>query len=213
VGEGSFDRSTLGALSLFCWFNRIYRSHPMPHQLEGMKMAGHDGAAQRSMFRAMLIAAMVAVPICFLVYLNGFYRHGAATANFNGWSTGYGRETFERLANWLTAPKLPETGEKAATLFGFGLALLLGTLRRTYVGFPFHPLAYAVANSWGVMNLWLPIMIGSWCKALTLRGLGLSGYRKAIMVFFGLMLGEFAVGCSWTLYGLIRGIPTYDFWP
>jgi len=213
TGEGALDRTTLGALSIFYWFNRVYRSNPMAHQLEAMKMAGPDGAAQRAMFRAILLAAMIAVPLCFLVYLNGFYHYGAATAKFNGWATGYGSEMCRRLDGWLNSPKLPQTGEKGATVFGFGLAMLLAALRRRFVAFPFHPLGYAVANSWGVMNLWLPIMIGSWCKAFTLRGLGLSGYRKAIMLFFGLMLGEFAIGCSWTLYGLIRGIPTYDFWP
>ncbi len=213
VGERAFDRSTLGAFSIFYWFNRVYRSHPMPHQLEAMKMAGHDGTAQRQMFRAMLLAAMIAVPVCFLVYLDGFYHYGAATARFNYWATGYGSEMCRRLDGWLSSPKIPQAGEKGATVFGFALATLLAAARRRFVAFPFHPLGYAVANSWGVMNLWLPIMIGSWCKAFTLRGFGLSGYRRAIMLFFGLMLGEFAVGCSWTLYGLVRGVPTYDFWP
>lgn len=213
VGSGVFDRQTLGAFWLFYWFNRVYRSHPMPHQLEGMKAAGHDGRAQRSMFRAILIAGLVAVPVCFVVYLHGYYAWGASTAHINYWGVGYGRETFGKLERFLRSPQLPNTGEGMGTLFGFGFALALSALRRRFVGFPFHPLAYAVANSWGMANLWLPIMIGSICKAVTLRGFGLQGYRKAIMFFFGLMLGEFAVGCSWTLYGLARGIPTYDFWP
>lgn len=213
VGSGPFDQRTLGAFSMFYWFNRVYRSHPMPHQLEAMKMAGSDGRAQRSMFKAVLIAGMIAVPVCFWVYLHGFYHYGAATANFNQWSTGYGAEAFGKLENLLKTPRPPEVGDTLATGFGFAFALLLAALRRNFVGFPFHPLAYAVSNSWGVMNLWLPIMIGSWCKWGVLRGLGLQGYRKAIMFFFGLMLGEFAVGCTWTLYGLATGVPTYDFWP
>lgn len=213
VGTEPFDKQTLGAFSVFYWFNRVYRSHPMPHQMEAMKMAGTGGRAQKSMFRAILIAGMIAVPLCFAIYLNGFYHYGAATANFNTWSTGYGKQTFGPLENWLKTPKSPEMGENLATMFGFGFALFLGMLRRSFVGFPFHPLAYAVSNSWGVQNLWLPIMIGSWCKWGVLRGTGLSGYRKAMMLFFGLMLGEFAVGCSWTIYGLLARVPTYDFWP
>lgn len=213
VGSGPFDQQTLGAFSLFYWFNRVYRSHPMPHQLEGMKMAGSDGASQRAMFRAVATACIVAVPVCFWIYLHGFYHYGAATANFNQWSTGFGREAFGKLDTLIRMPKLPEFGESVATGFGFGFALFLAACRRSFVGFPFHPLAYAVSNSWGVMNLWLPIMIGSWCKWGILRGSGLQGYRRAMMFFFGLMLGEFAVGCSWTLYGLVTGVPTYDFWP
>lgn len=218
VGYDSFDRTTLGAFSLFYWFNRIYRSHPMPHQMEAMKMAGADGRAQRSMFRTVMIAGLVAVPICFLVYLHGFYTWGAATAHVNGWGTGYGGEAFGRLTKYVdglntSMPAAPETGDKLATGFGFLFALALAMLRTRIVGFPFHPLAYAVANSWGMQNLWLPIMIGSWCKAGVQKSLGLQGYRKAMMLFFGLMLGEFAVGCSFTIYGLILGIPSYDFWP
>lgn len=212
-GNDIFDRSTLGALSLFYWFNRVYRSHPMPHQLEGMKLAGSDGGSQRAMFRAMLIAGVIAVPVCFLVYLNGFYRWGAATAHVNQWGSSYGREAFTRLEEWLRPGNPPEAGEKLAAVFGFCVALALGAARTRFVGFPFHPLGYAVAGEWGMLNLWLPIMIGSICKGAVLRSLGLQGYRRAVMFFFGLMLGEFAVGCSWTLYGLIRHIPTYDFWP
>lgn len=213
VGDDVFDRQTLGAFAVFYGFNRVYRSHPMPHQLEGMKLAGHDGRAQRSMFRAMLISGMIAVPVCFLVYLNGFYHWGAATGHINQWGTGYGREMCSRLEEYLRPGLPPEPGEKFAAALGFGFAMLLSAMRTRFVGFPFHPLGYAVAAEWGMQNLWLPIMIGSICKAAVLRGLGLPGYRKAMMLFFGLMLGEFAVGCSWTLYGLIFRIPTYDFWP
>lgn len=213
LGTTPLDRPTEGAFAMFWWLTRVFRSNPMPHQTEAMKMAGHEGRAQRSMLAAIAIAGMVAVPVCFLVYLNGFYHYGAATASINTWGTGYGREAFGRLEKWILTPLRADFGEQAATLFGFGFALLLAALRRQFAGFPLHPLAYAVAPSWGVMNLWLPIMIGSWCKAVVLRGSGLRGYRKAVMLFFGLMLGEFAVGCSWTLYGLARGIPTYDFWP
>ena len=213
VAANEFDRQTLGVFSLFFWFNRVYRSHPMPHQLEGLKSAGADGGARKSMFSAILIAGMVAAPVCFIIYLNGFYHYGAATAHMNQWATGFGRESFERLQNWFVSPKMQVPGERIATVFGFALALGLTALRQNVVGFPLHPLAYAVANSWGVANLWLPIMVGSWAKAAVLKGAGLQGYRKAMMIAFGLMLGEFAVGCTWTLYGLIRGIPTYDFWP
>ena len=212
VGSGVFDKPTLGVFSLFYWFNRVYRSHPMPHQLEAMKMAGSDGTAQRAMFKVILIAGLIAVPVCFLVYLHEFYTWGAGTAHINNWGTGYG-SIFRKLERLLKAPELPQMGETLASGAGFGFALLLAAARRHFVGFPFHPLAYAVANSWGMYNLWLPIMIGSLCKTAVLRGMGLQGYRRAMMLFFGLMLGEFAIGCTWTLYGLLRHIPTYDFWP
>lgn len=213
-GPDAFDRETLGAFTLFYWFNRVYRSHPMPHQLEAMKIAGSKGTAQRSMFKAILVAGIVSVPICFLVYLSGFYSLGAATAHINTWGTSFGAEAFARnLELWLKSPAPPEWGDRFATVFGFSFALGLLALRRQFLGFPLHPLAYAVANSWGMANLWLPILIGSWCKAGVLRVWGLKGYRTALMFFFGLMLGEFAVGCSWTLLGMALNVRMYEFWP
>jgi hypothetical protein len=213
-GAASFDRGSLGMFSLFHWLSRAYRGHPMPHQLEALKMAGPERRAQGAMFTAVLVAGVVAVPLCFLVFLKGFYALGAATAHVNTWGTGYAREAFsQNLQNWLRSPARPLWGDRIATGAGFVVALLLLGIRRQFPGFPFHPLAYAVANSWGMANLWLPIMIGSWCKAAVLRGWGLKGYRRALMFFYGLMLGEFAVGCSWTLLGMALNTGMYEFWP
>ncbi|KPJ64282.1 hypothetical protein AMK68_01970 [candidate division KD3-62 bacterium DG_56] len=212
-GAQAFDNRTLGMFSLYWWFNRVYRSHPMPHQLEGMRMAGTGRGPQRDMLIAMLVAGVLAAPICFWAYLHNFYVLGAGTANVETWALGYGRQTFPRLERWLTRPEPVEAGGALAMLFGFGLATGLALARMRFVGFPLHPLAYAVANSWGMQNLWLPVLIGFLLKLFTLKGFGLRGYRIAIYGAFGLMLGEFASGCSWTLYGIIRGIRTYDFWP
>jgi hypothetical protein len=81
------------------------------------------------------------------------------------------------------------------------------------MGFPLHPLGFAVASSWGVWHLWMPIFIGSLCKAVVLKTGGLKLYRNATMFFFGLMLGEFVVGCGWTLFAIAFGVRAYDFWP
>ena len=39
------------------------------------------------MFRVILIAGLIAVPVCFLVYLHGFYTWGAGTGHINTWGT------------------------------------------------------------------------------------------------------------------------------
>lgn len=213
LGPLAFPKETLGMFTMFYWFNRLYRSHPMPHLLESMRLAGGPGAAQRGMARALLIAGLFAVPVCFWVYLHQFYTLGASSAKMQGWALGYAEQAFRRLNDWLTNPRIPQAGGKFGILFGFGFAFFLASMRRRLIGFPFHPLAYAVANSWGMQNLWLPITIGSIIKAVTLWGTGLRGYRRAVFFFYGLMLGEFVVGCSWTILGMIFGVRTYDFWP
>ena len=218
-GAASFSHRTLGMFGMFYWFNRVYRSHPMPHDLEAMRLAGGQGRAQRGMAKALLIGAMFAVPVCFWVYLHSFYQMGAGSAKMGIWALGYANEALGNLDGWINRPKAIQSGGNIAMVVGFGIAMALAVLRRRMVGFPFNPLAYAVANSWGMYNLWLPIMIGSLIKAATLKGTGLRGYRKAVFFFYGLMLGEFVVGCCWTLGGMVVGlithdiVRTYDFWP
>ncbi len=39
AGSRAFNADNLTVFALFFWFNRAYRSHPMPHQLEAYKLA------------------------------------------------------------------------------------------------------------------------------------------------------------------------------
>ena len=166
------------------------------------------------MRRAILLAALLAVPIGFVVFLDSFYRVGASTAHVNKWGTGYAQEAFaSNLATWLRSPAQPLAGDRVATGAGFAIAMALAWLRQRVPGAPLHPLAYAAANSWGVANLWLPIFIGATAKLFILRATGLPGYRRALLFFYGVLLGEVSVGCIWSLVGMALGMPTYEFWP
>jgi hypothetical protein len=212
VGAEHFRPRELTLFSLYHWFNRVYASHPMPHQLEGFKMAERSRASSRGFLWAAAVAAVVAIPACFWSYLHTYYTYGAASAKFNVWALGWGKESFGNLENWLRYPRRVEPGQWVATGFGYGFAFLLGALRSRLMWFPLHPLAYAVANSWGPYNLWSCMLVGSVAKWLVLKMAGLDGYRRATPFFLGLMLGEFVVGSIWTLIGVLGGIPTYDFW-
>jgi hypothetical protein len=213
VSAEHFAKPTLGAFSMFFWAERVFRSHPMPHQLEAMKLAGGARQASRDMLNAVLLAGLFAIPVCFWVYLDGYYRLGAATARIGPWGTGFGSDIFGQLEGWLKNPSAQPTGRWGAIAVGVGIAGALSVIRGRLPGFPLHPLGYAVANSWGMANLWIPILIGSICKGCVLKAGGLRSYRKATMFFFGLMLGEFFVGCTWTIIGMVFGLRTYDFWP
>lgn len=214
LGAQSFDRSTLGMFAMTHWLHRAYRGHPMPHQLEALKLAGTEYQDRRSMNAAIAVGAVGAVLIGFGVFLDGFYRVGAGSGKMNQWAVGYAREAFgQNLPAWLQSPARVLPGERYAALFGLAFALVLGALRNMAPSLPVHPLAYAVANSWGVANLWLPIMIGNLAKVAVLKAGGLRAFRNAVPFFYGLMLGEFAVGGSWTLLGMALNTPTYEFWP
>ena len=42
MGSKAFNKETLVTFALYGCLNRFYRSHPMPHLLEGLKMSGDD---------------------------------------------------------------------------------------------------------------------------------------------------------------------------
>lgn len=212
-GTTALGPKTLAAFALTFWFNRTYFPNPMPHQLEGMKMAEASGASQRGFVKAIMLAGAVGAVGLFWAYLNTAYQNGAATARVEMWPRSFPNENYSRVDSWFQTPGVANTPALRAAVGGFAFALLLDGLRRKLTWFPLHPLAYAVANSWGMTQLWLPILIGCVLKAIITRYGGLRLYRQAVPFFLGLILGEMIVGCLWTLYGITFGIRAYDFWP
>ena len=213
VGTQNIALQNLVGFSLFHWFNRTYASHPGPNQAESLKLGERTNTTARQMFVAVLIAGFFAMPIAFWMLLHMYFHNGGATANVEQWALGFGSETWNRLGAWTKSPTPPNTTAMSFVGVGFGISMLLGWLRVRLLAFPFHPLAYAIANSWGVAQLWMPLLIGSTAKYFALRFGGLGTYRKALPFFFGLILGEITVGALWTIIGIVLGIPTYDFWP
>lgn len=213
IGTQNLQTQDLIGLTLFQWFNRTYASHPSPHQMESLKLAERTGAIARQMFIAVMIAGFVALPIGFWNLLRVYYHNGGATAHVEQWALGFGSEAWNQLASWIKQP----FGTNAVALIfmgvGFISSLFLGWMRVNFLWFPFHPLAYAMANSWGVAQLWVPLLIGGTAKYVTLKFGGLGSYRRALPFFFGLILGEIVIGCLWTIIGITLSIPTYDFWP
>jgi hypothetical protein len=78
LGTRAIGAAGLGVFSLFFWFNRAYRSHPMPVQLEAFKMAEQTGAARemRGWFWALLLAGGVGMLCAFWVMLACYYQYG-----------------------------------------------------------------------------------------------------------------------------------------
>ena len=60
--------------------------------------------------------------------------------------------------------------------------------------------------------LWPSLFVAWAVKALILRYGGLPGYRRALPIFYGLILGEFVVGGGWTFAGLIWNFQPWAFW-
>ncbi len=205
LGTQGMAPGGLAAFSLFFWFNRAYRCHPMPFQLEAFKMAEQTGARRemRGWFWALLLAGGFGMLCAFWALLHADYAYGLKWSDTSGW---------DRYAGWLKAPKPANTSAALAIVVGFLFAAFLQAMRVRFFWWPFHPLAYAVSGSWEMNLLWLPLFIAWLTKVLLLRYGGMRTYSGALPFFYGLILGQFIPGSLLNIWGILTQNPTYQFW-
>jgi len=206
AGVEVWGKKNLVMYSFFFAFTRAHRSHPMPTQIETMKMASEAKISQPGVSAALMLAAGLGLVFGWYVMLDAYFRYG-------GQPSYPGVGAWSRLQGWLEAPAGTNWYAVAAMVVG-GLATLgLQVLRSHYAWFPFHPAGFAVSGTWS-MALFAPSILVSWLvKYVILRYGGMSSYRPASFFFMGLILGEFVVGAFWGTYGIITHRAMFNFLP
>ena len=213
VGTRSLGPNNLSMFSFFWFFTRTFDSHPMPHQLEGFKLASTSGIRSRFMLFAILIALFVGILSQFWALISIPYRLGAIH-EMSHVPLVYGAEPWRQLQNWLTHPLDPDYWALGFTGIGLLFSLFLMLMRMKFFWFPFHPAAYAaVCGSWAVNYIWFTLLVAWGLKLILLKYGGRNAHRKAMPFFLGLILGQFTVGSLWTILGMVFNIPTYGIWP
>ena len=210
AGTINLREQDLAMFTQYWWFNRAYRGHPIAHSLEGLQLAARTRSNSRAVVAAIMLATVVGTLAVFWIWLYYAYDWGIA-AKWGSRET-FGAQVYARLQSWTDNPTEPNPVALAAMGVGFAVTLLLGAARAAFVGWPLHPVAYALSASWSIHLLWMPMIIAWLVKLLVLRYGGLRLYRQAVPFFYGLILGESIVGCAWPLIGLIFGVPNYSFW-
>jgi len=208
IGTSHLAPQDLTVMAQFYWFNRAYRSHPMPHQLEGMRLMHSTGGMDRRFYPAMLVMGVLGAAAAFWAMLHLMYGLGAEAKS----AAGFGGEAFRRLDSQLRAPEGPSFAAAVAIAAGFGMAFLLEVFRLNLPAWPFHPLGFAVSSSWEMNLVWMPLLIAWLAKVVILRYGGLHLFRRAVPFFYGLILGQFVVGSLLNIISIALGIPSYMFW-
>ena len=203
-----FGTRKLGARNLtmfsYLWFfNRAYRGHPMPHQLEGFKLAERTSINNRRLLIGMVIATFVGIFAAFWAFYHISYIEGA-----RDWFAGH---PFNRLQSWLTVPRNPDYPASIAMVIGLLSTFFLMVMRMRMFWWPFHAAGYAISSSWSMNVFWFSIFVSWVLKWVILRQGGLGNHRKAIPFFLGLILGEFIIGSIWSLIGIGIERPMYRF--
>ncbi len=204
--------TTLAFFGFLNFFNRAYRGHPMPHGMEGFRIAERLGMDNRRYLIAMAVAIVVGALSGFFAMLWIFNKYGAA-AQAVGPGEWFGRETWDYTSMWFTAPEPHQYYSTYAIFIGLASGLVLAALRMSLAWWPFHPVGYAVSGSWSLDQLWLCIFVAWLVKASLLKYGGVKAYKPAVPFFVGLMLGDFMVGGFWQLYGILMETQVYHFWP
>ena len=85
-------------------------------------------------------------------------------------------------------------------------------MKSRFLWWPFHPGGYVLTTGAGFGREWFAVFISWAFKATILKTGGVRLYRKAVPLFLGLILGDYTLGCVWSLIGIAFGLPTYGVW-
>ena len=199
LGTRRIDNRSLSVMSLFFWLNHLsYRAHPMPHQLEGLKLAHQTRFNPSQLIWAMTIAIFIGALSAAWGHLHLSYQVGLEQAR--SW---YARAAFNRLAGWLYNPTEMSISGLLYTAGGFGFAVSLLLLRWRFVQWPLHPVGYVVSSWWTFTGLWFPLLISWIIKRLLLSTGGVRLYRRSIPFFIGLVIGDVVVASIISILGLM----------
>jgi len=205
----SFGARNLTLMATHYWYNRCYRCHPMPNQLEAFKMAEQSAVDRRRLFTALVLATLGAILASYWANLYVTYAEGAAAKciGFKGW---LGRESYDMfLRPWLLNPA--ETNWLGVLFMGVGAALVvvLKAARVRFVNLPLHHAGYALAISFAMDYFWFAIFVSWLLKVIILRYWGGKAHRQGVWFCLGLILGDYFVGSIWAIIGPVISIPTY----
>ncbi|MBI1928553.1 hypothetical protein HYR99_30460 [Candidatus Poribacteria bacterium] len=205
VGTRNLGPGNLSILSFFWFLTRAHYSDVMPHQLEGFKLADRAQAGPRGILVAMLIATVFGTIVAFWAILDSAYRHSGVVMSWAG------IEPFRRLGGWLSYPTSTDMMGMGFFAYGLLFGIFLMAMRLQFIWWPFHPAGYAVSSTYGMRDYWSMFLLVWLVKGLILRHGGLKVHRQAMPLFLGMILGEFAIGGFWALFGVVFKTQTYNF--
>lgn len=210
-GSQAIGAQSLTALSVMYWYNRGYRCHPMPNQLESLKMADGARIKQSSMIWLLVLALLWGTAIAYWANLHVTFAEGA-TAKAVGFKRWVGAESYERLQGWLQTPAKVNATQLTYVAAGALIVLFLRVMRGSFLWWPFHPAGYALAVSFAMDYFWFTFFIAWAAKSIIVRFGGMKAHNLAIPFFLGLVLGDYVVGSLWALYGPIMHLQTYKIY-
>ncbi|NPV48946.1 MAG: hypothetical protein HPY69_18550 [Armatimonadetes bacterium] len=188
------------------WFWRFNRSHPMPTQLEALRLWHQTGLSPRRLAGPLIAATVLSCVVALWAVLHVAYAEGAL-AKCMGFKPLTGQEMWGYMALALTEPHGMDWPRLLAVGTGAAMVGLLWSAQARYTWFILYPLGYCVGPS---LNwVWFPFLVAWIIKAAIVRYGGQRVYRNAAPFFLGLVLGDYLVGAAWAIIGPVMGFQGY----
>jgi hypothetical protein len=197
--------ASLTLFSLLYWINRDHRGQPMAHQLAAFRVGQVAGAPPRAMGKIVLLAFVIGAVTCLLGGLHWAYKLGEDQWVQGGWREAAATLAVGRAREWISTPKGPDWREIGFMGIGGGITFALSRLGTTIIGFPFHPIGFALATCFAVEYNWLAFAIAWGIKLLLLRYGGRELYQKLVPAFLGVVLGGLLAPVAWGFAGWLFG--------
>jgi hypothetical protein len=217
LGSTPFANSgpaTLPVFALFTFLARGYFPAMIGYQIESMEISRRAGLNSRAITAAVLLALGAGFAFGWYFHLQPYYEYGAQYLRGGIWGSGMARQEYTWASDWTHSPRSVDHQRIWATATGAGLAGALVVLRQQWLGFPLHPLGYAMSCSYGSL-IWWPFLLVWLLKTLVLRYGGMRLYRQTVPAFLGFAIGHYAVaGIFWGLVGAFSGdaVRGYGVW-
>lgn len=195
---------------------RDLRGITLTGYLDAQKLSDELRLHRRTLLFTLVGGILLAIGVAFVFQLWLPYQYGA----LNLYGYVYQRQPIQFFQE--NAPFMGGGGAETPVpafrplFFGLGLVitLLLAWARAVWVGFPFHPLGFAMSASWGVVILWFSMLVAWLIKVPLLRYGGMAFYRRARPFFLGMIFGEFFSAVVWALLALLFQVETPNYpWP
>ncbi len=214
LGRDVLGAQGLTSLATTHWLGRECGYAPLASTVESQALTEGRLRTPTLWIVCILVSALVGYSASFGTALATGYHLGEGTARVAGVQYYMGSEAYNlfsaRFSDTVGGPHLDSL---AAMGLGVYLTCVLQALRTRFVGFPLHPVGYAIGSSYISTFLWSTCLPVWFFKLMLLRYAGRKGYHKATPFFLGLLLGEFIVGSLISLVGVALGTEVYVFWP
>jgi len=203
MGVENIAPQSLAVMGHMSWICQTPEGIMPPHQVEGLKMTHEARGRPRKLIAAMILAVLVALPVCVWATWSGFYYTGEASVMGNKPSV-LGARIHRGVAQDIVSKRPVDTSGIIATCAGAVFCLFLGFMRSRFLWWPLHPVGFALGWSYWVNYYWFSWFLAYVFKSLALKYAGVDMYRKITHLCIGLLVGTYLESALWVLLTLVQ---------